>query len=93
MFAKQGNNKDFVWIEIPVATDNRRNDYIPRKHYATSRPTSWILQEMDGRNLTNNIAVISKHYRWGSGTCPLMAGKISRGASIDLGNAVKRETL
>ena len=56
--ATKGDNRDTVGIEIRAVTYNQGSGYIMRKHYATSRHKSWILQEMDVRNMTNNIALI-----------------------------------
>ena len=77
---------------MPGAKDNRRNDYMVRGNYTTSRPTAWILQETEVRNLKDNIAVISKRFIGLSGKLSIRTDKITRGAPDDLGNAVNWET-
>ena len=69
---------DLLLLAIPTDTGNLGNDFILTKHYATSRPTSWILQEMDVRSLANNVAIISKHHKGDSGERSVLAGKVSR---------------
>ena len=61
-------------------SDCRRADFILKKQYATSRPTSWALRELDGHNLTSNVAVISKRSIGdsGGGGGSILADKISR---------------
>ena len=58
-----GNNRDLVWIEIPGFADKQGIYYILRKHYTTTRPASWISQEMAVRHLAKNTTVISRHIR------------------------------
>ena len=38
-----------------------RGDFILEKRNAKRRPASWMLQEKAAHNLTNNVAIISKH--------------------------------
>ena len=85
---KRANGNDLARVGIPVLTDNQGNGYILRKHYTTSRPTSRILQEMEVRNLANDIAAIPTRRRGDSGKRSLMSGKTSRGAPTELGDAI-----
>ena len=48
-----GNN-DLTWLEIPIAAHNLGNDFILRGLYKSSRPTSWMLQELAAHSLTTN---------------------------------------
>ena len=48
-------NTDIPRLAIPIVTANLGNGCILRKHYADSRPASWMLQDVDARNLTKNI--------------------------------------
>ena len=56
-------NNDLLWIAIPIVADNLRGDFIHRKHYATAIPTSWMLRELEARNLTNNLAIAPKRLK------------------------------
>ena len=62
--------KDLLWLATPRAADYLGVDFPIGKHYATSRPTSWMLQEMAPHNLTNNAAIISKHSKGVLGNIP-----------------------
>ena len=64
--SRLGGN-DLTWLEIPSVTDNLGNDFILRKLYTSSMPTSWILQEMAAHSLTTNTAIVSKHTKGVSG--------------------------
>ena len=56
-------NKVLLWIAIPIVTDNLGNDFILRKHYTTTRPTSWMLQELAAHSLTTNTTIVAKHMK------------------------------
>ena len=53
--------KDLIWPEIPIVTGDQGDDYIIKKNYTTSRPTSWVFQELDVHNLATNLTAISRH--------------------------------
>ena len=59
MVTKPTKHTDLQWLEIPTATDNLGSDFVLKKKYTSKRPTSWMLQEIAIRILTNNTAIIS----------------------------------
>ena len=71
-------NTDRTWLGIPIVADNQRNYFILKKHYATSRPSDWVLKEMAVRNLTNNVTITSKRYKGDSGTRSAPSEKVGR---------------
>ena len=71
-------NKDLISLGIPIVTDNMRNDYIPKRSYATSQSTSWTLRELAVRNLANNLIRMSRHCKGDSAIWSLTADKTSR---------------
>ena len=60
-------NKDLIWLEIPIVTENQGNDYNIKKNYTNSRPTYSALRELAVRNLINNLAVTPRHFQGNSG--------------------------
>ena len=56
----RGATRDLGWVGIPVVTYNYGSGYIITKRYASKKPTSWILQEMNVHNRTRNIAIASR---------------------------------
>ena len=71
-------NTDLARLAIPIATDNRGNYLILGKLYAMFRSCDWLLREMDVRNLTNSVAITSKHARGDSGTRSVLEGWVGR---------------
>ena len=71
---KRLGKQDLLWIAIPIVTGNLGNDFILRKHYAKTRPTSWMLQELAVHSLTTNTAIISKHMEGDSANWSIWAG-------------------
>ena len=84
-------NTDLIWRAIPIVTDNQGDDYILNRNYTAHRPISWMLQELDFHNLTNNIAIMSGHRNGDSALWSLSAGKAIRYPPIDHGGAKIRE--
>ena len=78
-------NTDRIWLEMPTRTGSQGNDYILKKNYKTSRPTSWMLQELAVHNLANNITLMSKRCKAAAGKCPLCSDKAGSNPSIVLG--------
>ena len=64
-----------------------------KKHYATSRPPSWMLQETAVHNLTNKVAIISNQDKGGSGKRSILSGNVSRNSyqpfKGEVGNVIK----
>ena len=53
-------NQDLTRLAIPTVAENLGGDYILRKHYTSTRQTSWALQEFAAHSLTDNTTIISK---------------------------------
>ena len=83
-------NQDLTWLGIPMVTDNLGNDFILRKHYTSTRPTSWALQELEVHSLTTNTAIISKHMAGDSAKWPIWAGKLSRNVYPQIFGEIQR---
>ena len=81
MAPRRLGSNDLTRLEIPIAADNLGSDFILRKQYTSSRPSSWMLQELAAHSLTTNTAIISKHMKGDSWKRSICAGKLSRNAS------------
>ena len=81
----RGGHSDFRW--------QSRGDFVLKENYATSRPTSWTLQELAARNLTRNASIISKRWKVDSGEWSIWSGKISRKSSRPEKRGFKRSPI
>ena len=73
----RGVNRDLGWLEIPIVTDNDGRIYY-EKHCPSTRPTSWMLQELVAHKLARNITSVSKHAKGDSGMWALLGDAIDR---------------
>ena len=67
-----------------------RNRFYLKEKYTSKRPTSWMLQEIAARSLTNNIEIISEHQKGDSGERSIFADKVSRNVPIKTDNVLQR---
>lgn len=84
MLEGKGVNRDLVWLEMPIVTDNSVGDYILQKRYIPTCHTSWILQESDAHYLPRNIAIVSRSGKCGAGAMSLLGDTVSRNITTDL---------
>ena len=84
------NNQDLTWIGIPIVADNPGNDFILRKHYTATRPTSWMLQELAFRSLATNTTIVSKRLKGESWKWSIKAGGRSRNVSPQINGSTQR---
>ena len=57
--------------------------------YTSKRPTSWMLQEIDIRSLTNSTSIISNRKKGGSGKWPIFSDRVSRNIPLKIDNVLK----
>ena len=61
-----------------------------KEKYTSKRPTSWMLQEIAIRSLTNNTTIISNRQKGDSGKWSIFADKVSRNIPVKIDNVLKR---
>ena len=82
--------QDLTWLEITIPTDNLGDDFILRKHYTSTKPTSWMLQEFEVHSLTKNTAIISKRMEGDPAKWSIWAGKLSRNVYPQIDGSIQR---
>ena len=89
--ACKGTDRALCGLGVPIVDENDGGDYIRKKRYESTRPTSWILHEFAVHNLTYNGANLSIRDKGDSRIWALMDGAAGGDLSTDIGSARKRE--
>ena len=64
-----------------------RGRFLSWKLYAESRPTPWMLQELDVRNLTSNVTKNQKRPKGGSGGRSILSDRVGRSSILPVKGA------